>query len=74
MQNGKGDSPRNNSSKRFRDNYDSIDWGTNHLLKKLIEARDEVLKSFPELSIPPAKEELDRQKKVFPPEFFKEQT
>lgn len=64
MQNGKGDSPRNNSSKRFRDNYDSIDWGKDHLFKKLVKARDEVLKAFPELSIPSGKEEL---------EFFKEQ-
>ena len=27
IQNGKGSSPRNNLSKRFRDNYDSINWG-----------------------------------------------
>lgn len=25
--NGKGDRPRNNSSKQFRSNYDDIDWG-----------------------------------------------
>ena len=25
-QNGKGDSPRNNISKTFRNNYDSINW------------------------------------------------
>ena len=24
---GKGSSPRNNHSKKFRDNYSSIDWG-----------------------------------------------
>lgn len=24
--NGKGDSPRNNYSRQFRDNYDMIDW------------------------------------------------
>jgi hypothetical protein len=27
MSNGKGDSPRNCFSKRFKDNYDSINWG-----------------------------------------------
>ena len=29
MANGKGDSPRNNKSKSFRDNYGSINWGGN---------------------------------------------
>lgn len=29
MVNGKGDSPRNNKSKSFRDNYGSINWGEN---------------------------------------------
>lgn len=27
MANGKGDSPRNNSSQQFRTNFDDIDWG-----------------------------------------------
>lgn len=26
VQNGKGDAPRNNLSKKFRNNFDSIDW------------------------------------------------
>jgi len=25
-QNGKGDSPRNNTSRKFRDNYNKINW------------------------------------------------
>ena len=28
MSNGKGSSPRSNHSKRWRDNYDSIQWGS----------------------------------------------
>ncbi len=26
IQNGKGDSPRNNTSRKFRDNYNKINW------------------------------------------------
>lgn len=29
MSNGKGDVPRNCFSKKFKDNYDSINWGRN---------------------------------------------
>lgn len=33
-QNGKGDSPRNIFSKKFRDNYDRIKWGKSKKKKK----------------------------------------
>jgi len=35
--NGKGDSPRNNTSKKFRDNYSEINWRKVRKAKKLLD-------------------------------------
>ena len=39
-QNGKGDSPRNNSSNQFRDNYSKINW--KQTKKKLDKIKDKL--------------------------------
>jgi hypothetical protein len=38
---GKGDKPRNNFSRKFRDNYDSIDWGSSKPKSKQKSERDQ---------------------------------
>jgi len=50
MSAGKGDKPRNCFSKRFKDNYDDIDWGNKYLvgenLDKMIEKFSEIKEEF----------------------------
>lgn len=50
MSAGKGDKPRNCFSKRFKDNYDDIDWGNKYLvgenLDKMIGKFSEIKEEF----------------------------
>jgi len=50
MSAGKGDKPRNCFSKRFKDNYDDIDWENKYLvgenLDKMIEKFSEIKEEF----------------------------
>lgn len=45
-QNGKGDSPRNCYSKRFKENYDVINWGRIKVIDEPTDFSKEIPKKF----------------------------
>ena len=60
MQNGKGDSPRNNFSRKFRDNYDQIDWnyGTKRATGEASKSPQEQTRSSPNRDFDEVKESI----------------
>jgi hypothetical protein len=46
MSNGKGDSPRNCFSKKFKDNYDAINWGRAKTIDEFCDSPKGTFKKF----------------------------